>query len=318
MLGLVPKILITGVAGGQGRLVASHAAADYEVCGVDREPMVALDDGTTVRVYVVDLMRRKFEDVIRHERPDAVVHLAFVRHFRTDLVTRHKVNVAGTRLLLDYCAEYGVRQLVVVSSAYAYGALPENPSYLPEDAPLNVSRTYPEIRDIAEVDTLCSAFLWQHPEVRTAILRPVNTLGDSVHSAIGSYLGQSYVPTILGFDPMMQFLHEADLARAILLAVERKLRGVFNVAGPGAVPLHVAIEESGGSQVPLPEIALRPIIQRLFGLGLYPVPPGAIDFIKYPCTVTDARFRAATGFRPEWSLRDIFGHFREERERNAA
>ena len=288
----VAKILITGAAGGQGRLVAHRAMADFDVCVVDREPMCEFENRAAVRGYVVDLMRRKFEDVIRHERPDAVVHLAFVRHFRTDLETRHKVNVAGTRLLLDYCAEYGVRQLVMLSSAYAYGALPENPSYLPEDAPLNVSRNYPEIRDIAEVDTLCSAFLWQHPEVRTAILRPVNVLGDSVHSAIGTYLKQSYVPTILGFDPMMQFLHEEDLARAILLAVERKLRGVFNVAGPGAVPLHVAVEESGGTHLPLPEIALRPLLQRLFGLGLYPVPPGAIDFIKYPCTVTDARFRA--------------------------
>lgn len=315
----MPKILITGAAGGQGRLVAqSAAAAGFEVCGVDREPMASLENGLQARVYVVDLMRRKFEDVIRHERPDAVVHLAFVRHFRTDLVTRHKVNVAGTRLLLDYCAEYGVRQLVVASSAYAYGALPENPSYLHEDAPLNVSRTYPEIRDIAEVDTLSTAFLWQHPEVRTAILRPVNTLGDSVHSTIGGYLRQRYVPTILGFDPMMQFLHEEDLARAILLSVERKLRGVFNVAGPSAVPLHVAIEQSGGTQLPLPEIALRPLIRRLFGLGLYPVPPGAIDFIKFPCTVSDEQFRAATGFRPKWSLRDIFTHVRDEHEHAAA
>lgn len=313
------KILITGAAGGQGRLVAQlAAAAGLEVCGVDREPMASLEDGLQARVYVVDLMRRKFEDVIRHERPDAVVHLAFVRHFRTDLVTRHKVNVAGTRLLLDYCAEYGVRQLVVASSAYAYGALPENPSYLREDAPLNVSRTYPEIRDIAEVDTLSTAFLWQHPEVRTAILRPVNTLGDSVHSTIGGYLRQRYVPTILGFDPMMQFLHEEDLARAILLSVERKLRGVFNVAGPSAVPLHVAIEQSGGTPLPLPEMALRPLIRRLFGLGLYPVPPGAIDFIKYPCTVSDEQFRAATGFQPKWSLRDIFAHVRDEHEHAAA
>lgn len=313
------KILITGAAGGQGHLVAQLAAArGDEVVGVDRVPMAGFDDGTQVRAYVVDLMRRKFEDVVRHERPDAVVHLAFVRHFRTDLATRHKINVAGTRLLLDYCAEYGVRQLVVVSSAYAYGALPENPSYMHEDFPLNVSRTYPEVRDIAEVDTLCSAFLWQHPEVRTAILRPVNTLGDSVHSAIGGYLKQSYVPTILGFDPMMQFLHEEDLARAILLSVERKLRGIFNVAGPGAVPLHVAIEQVGGTQVPLPEVALRPVVRRLFGFGLYPVPPGAIDFIKFPCTVSDERFRAATGFEPQWSLRDIFERFRTERERSAA
>lgn len=312
------KLLITGIAGGQGRLVARLAAGKYDVCGVDREQMLAWGDGTPVRVYVLDLLKRKFEDVFRHERPSAVIHLAFVRHFRLDLRQRHEVNVLGTKRLLDFCANYGVRQLTVLSSAYAYGALPENSSYMEEDYPLNVSRTYPEVRDLAEVDTLCSAFLWQHPEVQTSILRPVNTLGDSVHSAIGSYLKLRMVPTLMGYDPMMQFIHEEDLAQALLLSVERKLRGVFNVAGPGAVPLQVAIRETGGRAVSLPEIVARPLVRRLFDLGLYSFPPGAIDFVKYPCTVDDRRFVAATGFKPKWSLHDIFGQLREERERPAA
>ncbi len=56
----------------------------------------------------------------------------------------------------------------------------------------------------------------------------------------------------------------------------------------------------------------------LFRLGLYRFPPGVIDFIKYPCTVSDRRFRAATEFEPRWSLHDIFAHLRDERARAAA
>src|SRR5439155_369753 len=82
------------------------------------------------------------------------------------------------------------------------------PYYVDEDYPLNVSRTYPEVRDLAEVDQLVSAFLWRHPEVATTILRPVPILGYYTHSAIGRYLKQRYVPTIMGFNPMMQFIHE--------------------------------------------------------------------------------------------------------------
>jgi len=312
------KLLITGIAGGQGRLVARLAAGGWDICGVDRDQMVAFNDGTQVRVYAVDLLKRKFEDVFRHERPKAVIHLAFVRHFRTSLEQRHEVNVLGTKHLLDYCANYGVRQLTVLSSAYVYGALADNPSYMDEDSPLNVSRNYPEVRDLAEVDALCSTFLWQHPEVRTTILRPVNTLGDSVHSAIGRYLRLRYVPMLMGFDPILQFIHEQDLARALLLSVDRQLRGVYNVAGPGAVPLHVAIRETGGSPLTLPESLARPLVRRLFRLGLYPFPPGAIDFIKYPCTVSDRRLRAATGFEPKWNLHDIFAQLRVEQERAPA
>jgi UDP-glucose 4-epimerase len=191
-----------------------------------------------------------------------------------------------------------------------YGALADNPYYVNEDYPLNVSRTYPEVRDLAEVDTLTTAFLWRHPEVVTAILRPVNTLGYYVHSTIGRYLRQRYVPTIMGFNPMTQFIHEEDVAEAVALALQSGLHGIYNVAGPGAVPLKVAIRETGGTAVPILESIARPIFARLFKLGLYHTPPGAIDFLKYPCTIDGGRFEGATGFRPLFSLEDVFASVR--------
>ena len=298
------RVLITGVAGGQGRLVAQRLIGRAEVIGVDREPWLGRPRG--VPFHQVDLRKRKFEDVIRHGRPDAIIHLAFVRHFRSEPELRHEINVTGTKHLLEYATQYGVKKLLVLSSSYVYGALPENPYYLDEDAPLQVSRTYPEVRDLAEVDTLASAFLWRHPEVATTILRPVNVLGLNVHSAISSYLRMQYVPTVVGFNPMLQFIHEEDVADAIVLAVEKGLRGVFNLVGPGAVPLSVAIEETGGVAVPLPEFVTRPAISALFRFGLYPFPPGVIDFAKYPCTIDGERFERATGFRPRRQLEDIF------------
>jgi UDP-glucose 4-epimerase len=304
----VERILITGISGGQGRLVAKRVADDFAVTGVDRVPWEG--HPRQVTVHTMDLRKRKFEDIFRRERPAAVVHLAFVRHFRIDPMVRHEINVAGTKRLLECCATYGVTKLVVLSSSYVYGALPENPYYMDEETSLNVSRHYPDVRDLAEVDALCTAFLWKYPEIATAILRPVNTLGYYVHSAIGGYLKLGYVPTILGFNPMLQFIHEEDLAEAIARALETGARGIFNVAGPGAVPLKVAIRETGGTPVPLPEVVARGVIDRLFRLGLYPLPPAAIDFVKYPCTVDGRRFRQATGFQPLFTLEETFGSVR--------
>jgi UDP-glucose 4-epimerase len=138
------------------------------------------------------------------------------------------------------------------------------------------------------------------------VLRPVNTLGYYVHSMIGQYLRQRRVPTVMGFDPMMQFLHEEDLSEAIALALEHRLQGVFNVIGPGEVPLHVAIEETGGRAMPVPEPVLRALFDRLFRWGLVPYPPGAIDYLKYPVTVSGERFIDATGFKPLFGLEEIF------------
>jgi len=302
------KILITGIAGGQGQLIARRLGGTFALTGVDRTPWD--DHPPEISVHVMDLRKRKMEDIFRTERPDAVVHHALIRHFRVEPRVRHEVNVLGTKLLLEYCVAHGVKRIVVLSSSYVYGALPDNPSYVDEEYPLSVSWTYPEVRDLAEVDTLCTAFLWRHPEIATTILRPVSILGPHVSSSMAQYLRQRYVSTIMGFDPMMQFIHEEDVAEAVALALQSGTHGVFNVVGPGAVPLSVAIRETGGSALPLPEPLARRIFQQLFNLGLYHVPPGAIDFVKYPCTLDGRRFRDATGFTPRRSLEETFASVR--------
>jgi len=104
----------------------------------------------------------------------------------------------------------------------------------------------------------------------------------------------------------MQFIHEEDLAEAIALALAQGLRGVFNVTGPGEVPLHTAIEETGGSALPLPEPMVRPLFSRMFDWGMWPYPPGALDYLKYPVTLSGKRFVEATNFRPLFGLAEIF------------
>src|SRR5258705_176542 len=126
-----------------------------------------------------------------------------------------------------------------------------------------------------------------------------------VRSPIGRYAKLRYVPTSMGFKPMVQFIHEEYVAEAIARTLETGIRGIFNVTGPGAVPLRVAIRETGGTAVPMPEPLARTTIDGLFRLGLYHLPPGAIDFVKYPCTIDGRRFREATQFQPLFTLQDI-------------
>jgi len=293
------KVLIVGIASGYGRLLARRMLRTHAVVGVDRAP------GSTrlpeVPFYAVDTRTRAFEDVFRKERPDAVVHLGFVRDFRLDERSRYDVNVRGTRKLLDLCAAHAVRKVAVLSTSYVYGALPENPSFMDEEHPLSGSRNYPEIRDLVEVDVLASGFMWRHSGVRACVLRPVPALGTFVESAIGRYLRMNPVMLPMGFDPMLQFIHEEDLTEALALSVEHELRGVFNVTGPGEVPASVAIHESGGRVLPVPDFLLRQISSRMFQL-----PAGAVDFMKYSCTIDGSRFRGEPGFEPLFSLKDIF------------
>ena len=300
------KVLIVGIAGGYGRLLARRLLRTRSVVGVDRDP------GSTrlseVPVYPVDTRTRAFEDVFRKERPDAVVHLGFLRDFRADEKTRYDVNVRGTRKLLDLCASNGVRKLTVLSTGYVYGALPDNPCFMDEEHPLSGSRNYPEIRDLIELDSLATGFMYRHADVRTSVLRPVPALGTFVNSAIGRYLRTNPVLMPMGFNPMLQFIHEEDLTEALALTVEQGLRGIFNVTGPGEVPAKLAIRESGARVLEVPSFILSRLIQLTYRL-----PPGAMDFMKFACTIDGARFRAETGFEPLFSLKDIFRTLRTQR-----
>jgi UDP-glucose 4-epimerase len=307
----MPKLLLTGVASPLGRLLARRLAESWAVCGVDSRPWAGRP--REIALHVVDLRKRAFEEVVRHERPEAVVHLGFERDLRSDARRRHDVNVRGTKALLDHCVKYGVAQLVVLSTGTVYGAAPENPLYMTEDEPLSASRGYPEIRDRVEVDALASAFVWREPGVRTSVLRPVHVLGPHATGMMAEYLRRPRPPALLGYDPLLQFIHENDWCESIALALSRKIAGVYNVTGGGQVPLRTAIREAGAEAFSLPEIVLRPALAAAFTAGVLPWPEGALDYLKYPVTISGERFVQATGWKPLYDLRETFAAQRARR-----
>ena len=91
----------------------------------------------------------------------------------------------------------------------------------------------------------------------------------------------------------------------------KPLRGVFNVVGPGAVPLHTAIREAGSTAWALPGPLLRRAFHRLFRWGILPFPPGMLDYLKYPVSLSGRRFAAATGFQCRYGLPEIFDSVRD-------
>jgi UDP-glucose 4-epimerase len=305
------KLLITGISAPLGRLLARRLAQGWSVCGVDARPWPGRPRAITA--HVADLRKRDFEEVMRSERPHAVVHLGVKRDLRGDERARHDLNVRGTKRLLDHCAAFGVAQLVVISTSTVYGAAPENPLYMREDEPLSASRSYPEMRDRVEVDALATAFVWRVADVRTAVLRPVHVLGPHATGMLAEYLRRARPPTVLGYDPLMQLIHEDDWAESIALALTRQLRGVFNVTGAGQLPLRTAISEVGSEPFALPEFLLRPWIRASFAAGLVPWPEGAIDLVKYPLVISGDAFALETGWKPLYSLKETLAAHRERR-----
>ena len=94
------------------------------------------------------------------------------------------------------------------------------------------------------------------------------------------------------------------VALALMLALQPGLRGVFNVTGPGEVPLSSVLRELGRRPVPLPHPIVRAVVRRAFEARLSSFPPEEVDHIQYLCVVDGSRFAREAGWTPAFSLRE--------------
>jgi len=294
-------VLLTGLAGTLGQQAARYLHRHFNVVGVDRRPMA-----TRAKDIVhakVDIRRKALENVFRKYRPTSVIHLGVMHNPRQSVEDHHTFNVVGTMRLLEHCVKYGVKKVVVLSSANVYGPRVDTSGFISEDHPLLGAQTFPELRDLVAVDMLVQGFFWRHPDIETVILRPVHILG-RVRNAPSNYLRLNPVPKLMGFDPMMQPIHEEDVVKALGLALKSGVRGIFNLSGPGQLPLSMAITEVGSKVLSLPEPIARIVMRRLWNWRLTNFPPPELDHIKFPCLVDGTRAVKEMGYAPSRNLKD--------------
>ncbi|MFO0677500.1 MAG: SDR family oxidoreductase [Polyangiaceae bacterium] len=290
------KVLIPGIAGKLAQKVAlALMDAGHTVVGIDRRPW--RDAPKEIEVYPSDIRKRAAEDAFRKFRPDTVIHMATITHLTARSGDHDRVNLGGTRAVIEHCNTYGVENVIVVARHTYYGAAPDSPLYHTEDEPPLEVTSFPELADLVAADLFAGSALWRFPKMNTCVLRMVYTLGPTKHGTLASFLSRRRVPTILGFDPLFQFMHEDDVVRAIVLALEKRPRGVFNVAGPEPAPLSVIIRQTGRTEFPIPE----PLVALALGrFGLPFLPRGALNHIKYSVVVDGSAFKKATGFEPKF------------------
>lgn len=304
------KIVIPGISGGIARRLARKLASKgHDVIGIDPRPWPGAPK--SLELHTVDVRKRGAEEVFRRTKPDAVIHMATVSAVMARAEERHRINLGGTRAVFGHCEKYGVKQMVFVGRHTYYGAAADSPLYHTEEEPPQGLDAFPDLADLVAADLYAANALWRNPKMITSVLRLCYTLGPTRHGTLGTFLAGNRVPMVLGYDPLFQFMHEEDAVSAIALAVEKKLSGVYNVAGPQPLPLSVVARESGRTPVMLPEPVIRALIGRF---GFPRLSAGALSHIKFPVVIDATRFKRDTGFAHEHDEGETLRMYRDLRE----
>lgn len=295
----VTSVAVTGVSGRVGQRLLRRLDADPDVdrvVGIDVvEPELrpGLLDFHALDVAAADL-KPALEDV------DVLVHLASVAVPLPDEDVMERVNVEGTRRLLDAAAATDVGKIVHVSSGLAYGAWPNNPTPITEDAPLRPNGSFSFAVHKAEGERLLGEWRDDHPSATAVVLRPAPVLGGGTPPAVRALVRGRLPFRVRDASPDVQFLHVDDLVSALVLAVrDPVLHGAYNVAPDGWLAHDTAVALA--RQVPRvavsADVADR-MLTRLWRSGVGDVPPGAVPLMSHPCVLAADRL-AAAGWRAE-------------------
>lgn len=309
-------VLVTGVSRFLGARVANALQADpaiERVIGVDTvPPTTPLGRTEFVRV---DIRTPSIAKVISSADVDTVVHLNLVTAPAGPRPKMKELNVIGTMQLLAACQRSpDMRKLVVRSSAAVYGASPRDHAVFTEaDEPVEApSSGY--AKDAVEVEGYVRGLQRRRSDLTVSVLRFANFLGPGVDSPLTRYLRMPVVPTVLGFDPRLQFVHEDDGIEVLRRMIVEDHPGTYNVAGDGVLLLSQALRRAGRTSLPMPASTLAALgdAGRRFA-GLSGFSPELLRWLTYGRVVDTATLVRELAWRPKYGSEAAFAEFAQAR-----
>jgi UDP-glucose 4-epimerase len=314
-------VLVTGVSrdlGGRfARRIATDARVD-RVVGVDVvPPRAGLGDVEFVRA---DIRNPVIAKVIAGQDVDTVVHLS-VRPAgegsrtggASSSASVKEHNVIGTMQLLAACQRAGgLQRLVVSSSSAVYGSTSRDPAMFTEDLGAKRLPRSGFAKDVSEVEGYVRGFARRRPDVTVTMLRAADPVGPTVSSPLTDYFRLPVVPTVLGYDARLQFLHESDLLAVLHHATFGGVHGTFNVAGDGVLMLSQAVRRLGRPTVAVPGFAMQAADTlsrqaRLSQLGR--VDGELTGLLRFGRGLDTTRMREVLRFAPRYTTASAFADF---------
>jgi UDP-glucose 4-epimerase len=244
--------------------------------------------------------------VLEQARADALVHLAFILDPIHDEHLMYDVDVNGTHNVLEAAGAAGTQQVLVTSSAVAYGAFPDNPEPLTEEDPVRGVASFSYARDKTESDRICQLWAAKYPDRTMTIVRPSIVFGPSVDNYLVRLWTDAPFQVDAGnADRHIQFVHEDDVVEALISLLHGRHAGAYNVAGDGLMTLRETWDLIGATVRKMPLWLYRALGRVFWRLRISEAPPGQIEFAIHPWVVSNEKLKS-TGWTPRHTGRETF------------
>ncbi|MEU0684332.1 MULTISPECIES: NAD-dependent epimerase/dehydratase family protein [Streptomyces] len=311
-------VLVTGVARQLGGRFVRRIQRDPEVDRVVAVDAVRPEHHLGGADFVqADIRQPTIARVLAESGADTVVHLDVTGMplgggGRASL---KETNVIGTMQLLGACQKSpNIRRLVVKSSTNVYGSAPRDPAVFTESTPPKSLPSGGFAKDAVEVEGYVRGFARRRPDVAVCVLRFANILGPAADTPLASYFALPVLPTVFGYDPRLQFVHEDDVIEVLRIGAHEPRRstlnsGTFNIAGDGVLLLSQCSRRLGRPTVPLllPAVTWAGSLMRTLGMSDFS--PEQIRLLTHGRVVATDQMRETLGFTPKYSTAETFADF---------
>lgn len=295
------NILIIGASGGLSQIlikIIRSSQPEYNILGIDNRPTDHLFKDEKIQYIQMKYSRGNFENLFRHHEFDTVFHLARQTHTNNaSSVINQRMDFAmlGTARILELCEMKGIKNLIFLSTFHVYGAFSDNPVFLNETSPLRASLKYPDLRDVVEMDQLCSTWMWKNQgKIKTVLLRPCNIIGTQINNTMTRYFAGPVSIKPIDFQPHFQFLHEFDMANVLYRAIEDLPTGIYNVAGNDFISLDEALKVAQTKVIPFP-LSMATVLNKMLKKIHLEISDYLIDYLKYSCLISNEEITKVLG-----------------------
>ncbi len=310
-------VAVTGASGFLGAHVLGRFSRSP---GIDR--LVAVDnrkpgwhESGKIRFFAMDVRDPAVADLFVREGVDTVLHLAFVVSPLRDAKATYDIDINGSRNVLQSAAACGVKKIVFSSSSSVYGFHADSPVPLHETHPLRPNEDNIYAVHKTRVEALLAEIGERHKNITISIFRPCMILGphmDNFSCRMARSL--SRIITIKNHNPLLQFVHEDDVAEAFLHAVRADMPGTFNLVGSGTVDMRRFCElfDKPCVQIPYgPLYALAKLLwtMRVPGFGFS---PGWLSILRYSCIASGKKLSDMYSFEPSYSTLETLQSYIQE------